>query len=92
LSSSFFGCLLPGARGAGGTLITFQRALNLGADSTGKTIAANQLISGAKEIVVPMEQNALVAAPPQSRTITAPALPRSNQIEATLFDLISQQQ
>jgi hypothetical protein len=40
----------------------------------------------------PMEQNAVVAAPSQLRTITAPALPRSNQIRATLFDLMSQHQ
>jgi hypothetical protein len=33
-----------------------------------------------------MEQKAVVAAPSQSRTINAPALPRSNQIEATVFD------
>jgi hypothetical protein len=33
----------------------------------------------------PMEQSAVVAAPSQLRTITAPTLPRSNQIEATLF-------
>jgi hypothetical protein len=32
------------------------------------------------------EQNVVVAASSQSRTICAPALPRSNQIEATLFD------
>jgi hypothetical protein len=33
-----------------------------------------------------MEQNADVAGPSQLRTIDAPALPRSNQIEDTLFD------
>jgi hypothetical protein len=33
-----------------------------------------------------MEQKRVVAGPSQLRTITAPALPRSNQIEATLFD------
>jgi hypothetical protein len=33
-----------------------------------------------------MEQNGVVAAPSQLRTIDDPALPRSNQIEATLFD------
>jgi hypothetical protein len=37
-----------------------------------------------------MEQKAVVAAPSQLRTITAPALPRSNQIDATLFDLMTQ--
>jgi hypothetical protein len=36
-----------------------------------------------------VEQNAVVAAPSQLRTITAPALPRSNQIDATLFDFMS---
>jgi hypothetical protein len=33
-----------------------------------------------------MEQKAVVAASSQSRTINAPASPRSNQIEATVFD------
>jgi hypothetical protein len=33
-----------------------------------------------------MEQYGAVAPRSQSRTIRAPALPRSNQIEATLFD------
>jgi hypothetical protein len=36
------------------------------------------------------EQNGVVAVPSQRQTITAPALPRSNQIDATLFELISQ--
>jgi hypothetical protein len=36
-----------------------------------------------------VEQKAFVAVPSQLRTITAPALPRSNQNEATLFDLNS---
>jgi hypothetical protein len=36
-----------------------------------------------------MEQKAFVAAPSQLRTITAPALARGNQNEATLFDLNS---
>jgi hypothetical protein len=40
----------------------------------------------------PMEQSAVVAAPSQLRIFTAPALPRSNQIDATLFDLMSQRQ
>jgi hypothetical protein len=39
-----------------------------------------------------MEQKAVVAAPSQLRTITAPALPRSNQIDATLFELILERQ
>jgi outer membrane immunogenic protein len=34
----------------------------------------------------PREQKAVVATASQLRTITAPALPRSNQIQATLFD------
>jgi hypothetical protein len=42
-----------------------------------------------KKIVWRVEQNAVVAAPSQLRTITAPALPRSNQIDATLFDFMS---
>jgi len=42
-----------------------------------------------KKIARRVEQNAVVAAPSQLRTITAPALPRSNQIDATLFDLMS---
>jgi hypothetical protein len=33
-----------------------------------------------------LEQNGVVAAPSQLRTVGARALPRSNQIEATLFD------
>jgi hypothetical protein len=33
-----------------------------------------------------MEQDDVVAAPSQLRTIDAPAMPRSNQIEDTLFD------
>jgi hypothetical protein len=37
-----------------------------------------------------MEQSSFVAAPPQLRTITAPALPQSNQIEVTLFGLVAQ--
>jgi hypothetical protein len=49
----------------------------------------NRLSFGQK-IVGTMEQKAFVAAPSQLRTITAPALPRSNQIAATLFELISQ--
>jgi hypothetical protein len=49
------------------------------------SIAANHRLSGQKT-VVPMEQKAVVAGSSQSGTITAPALPRSNQNEATLFD------
>jgi hypothetical protein len=36
-----------------------------------------------------MEQIAVVAAVSQLPTITAPALPRCNQIEAMLFGLVS---
>jgi hypothetical protein len=36
-----------------------------------------------------MEQIAFVAVVSQLPTITAPALPRSNQIEAMLFGLVS---
>jgi hypothetical protein len=39
-----------------------------------------------------MEQKAVVAAPSQLRAITAAASPRSNQIDATLFELILQRQ
>jgi len=35
---------------------------------------------------IALEPKGFVAAPSQLRTITAPALPRSNLIEATLFD------
>jgi hypothetical protein len=35
---------------------------------------------------ITLEQKGCVAAPSQIRTIDAPALPRSNLIEATLFD------
>jgi hypothetical protein len=48
-------------------------------------IAVNRRYSGQKKLG-PMEQNAVVAAPSQLRTIHAPALPRSNLIEDTLFD------
>jgi hypothetical protein len=71
-----------------GTAITFQRALNRIAErALVKTIAANHASPGRK-IIRPIEQKAVVAAPSQLRTITAPALPRSNQIDATLFDLM----
>jgi hypothetical protein len=43
------------------------------------------VLSGQKA-PLPMEQKAVVAVPSQLGTITAPALPRSNQNEATLFE------
>jgi hypothetical protein len=52
-----------------------------------QSIAANRLLSGKQDGGV--EQKAVVAAPSQLRTITAPALARGNQNEATLFDLNS---
>jgi len=74
---------------AQGTAITFQGDLNRDAGGVDATISVKALSFGAK-ITFPREQNAVVAAPSQLRTITAPALPRSNQIAATLFELNSQ--
>jgi hypothetical protein len=65
--------------------ITFQRALNPVAATVDGSITANHPLSGQKT-AVRVEQKAVVAGPSQSATITAPALPRSNQNEATLFD------
>jgi hypothetical protein len=59
--------------------------LNRIAESVDLTMAANHLLSGRKNRC-PMEQKGAVAALSQLRTIYAPALPRSNQNEATLFD------
>jgi hypothetical protein len=73
-----------GAQG-GAASITFQRVLNRIPGHGDKSIAVNPRFSGQKK-PAPMEQKAVVAVPSQLRTITAPALPRSNQIEATLFD------
>jgi hypothetical protein len=70
---------------SGAASITFQRDLNRIRSHGDKSIAVNPRLSGQKSRR-PMEQKAVVAAPSQLRTITAPALPRSNQIEATLFD------
>jgi hypothetical protein len=39
-----------------------------------------------KKTGIGLEPKGFVAAPSQLRTIDAPALPRSNLIEATLFD------
>jgi hypothetical protein len=50
-----------------------------------QNIAVSRRFLG-KKLRRPMEQKAFVAAPSQLRTITAPTLPRSNQIDATLFD------
>jgi len=74
---------------AQGTAITFRGDLNREAGGVDSTISVKALSFGAK-ITFPREQNAVVAAPSQLRTITAPALPRSNQIAATLFELNSQ--
>jgi hypothetical protein len=71
----------------GVTAITFRRDLNRGVHGVDETISSNRLSFGQK-IVRPMEQNAVVAVSSQLRTITAPALPRSNQVDATLFELI----
>jgi hypothetical protein len=49
----------------------------------GQKPAANPALAGKKPSA--REQNGVVATPSQLRTITAPALPRSNLIEATLF-------
>jgi hypothetical protein len=68
-----------------GTAITFQRALNPIVATVDRRIPANHPLSGQKSVVA-MEQKAVVAVPSQLGTITAPALPRSNQNEATLFD------
>jgi hypothetical protein len=61
--------------------------LNPAATLADGTIGAKALVFGQK-IVRTVEQRAVVAAPSQLRTITAPALPRSNQIGAMLFELI----
>jgi hypothetical protein len=71
--------------GRGGAAITFQRAANRIAGGVDKSVAVNRRLSGQKRRRS-LEQKTVVAAPSQSGTITAPALPRSNQIEATLFD------
>jgi hypothetical protein len=83
-SCSFSGSIFLAPRG-GAASITFQRVLNRIRGHGDKSIAVNPRLSGQKSRR-PMEQKAVVAAPSQLRTITAPALPRSNQIEATLFD------
>jgi hypothetical protein len=82
---------LAPARGTAGNPITFQRALSRIAGQFDQSIAANHRLSGQKSSSR-REQKPLVAAPSQLRTITAPALPRSNQNEATLFDLKSHRQ
>jgi hypothetical protein len=67
------------------TPITFQRGLNpalVPADAAHSCEAPGY---GQKNRFAP-EQKGFVAASPQLGTIDAPALPRSNQIEATLFD------
>jgi hypothetical protein len=80
-----------GIAGAGpslaGTAITFRGDLNRDVNGIDGTMFLKRLSFGQK-IVRPMEPNAVVAVSSQLRTITAPALPRSNQIDATLFELI----
>jgi hypothetical protein len=49
----------------------------------GQKPTANPALAGKKRSAG--EQKGVVATPSQLRTITAPALPRSNLIEATLF-------
>jgi hypothetical protein len=68
-----------------GTPITFQRALNRIAGRVDKNIGASRRFPDKKDRR-PLEQKTVVAPPSQLRTITAPALPRSNQIDAMLFD------
>jgi hypothetical protein len=63
----------------------FSASLEPIPDGVDRSIAANHPLSGQKS-GVPMEQKAVVAVPSQLPRITAPALPRSNQNEATLFD------
>jgi hypothetical protein len=65
--------------------------LNRDAGGADGTISSKPLVFPRK-IVRTMEQMVVVAAPSQLRTITAPAWPRSNQIDATLFELIWQRQ
>jgi hypothetical protein len=65
--------------------------LNLRCYGVGQSIAAKRPLSRKKPAGarIHMEQIAVVAALSQLLTITAPALPRSNQIEAMLFGLVS---
>src|SRR4029077_5580007 len=68
-----------------GRAITFQRAVNLDVALGDRGYnCRGGLLSGKKAIL--REQKGVVARPSQLRTIHAPALPPSNQIEATLFD------
>lgn len=66
----------------------FSELLNGRPDGLDETIVPDRAFSG-RGTVRSMEQKARVAAPSRSRTITHSALPRSNQIDATLFELIS---
>jgi len=61
--------------------------LNRHANRVARSSAIKRFAFGQK-IGRTMEQKAVVAVPSQLRTITAAALPRSNQITATLFELI----
>jgi hypothetical protein len=68
----------------GGKPITFQRALNRDVALLDAAYSCKGRPYRQKDRTI-REQNAAVASPSQLRTIGVPALPRSNQIEATLF-------
>jgi hypothetical protein len=70
----------PIARSHAGTPITFQRGLNLDGIPDDPTSAEKI------EKVIASEQYGVVASLSQLETIDAPALRRSNQTAATLFD------
>jgi hypothetical protein len=75
---------------AGATAITFQRGLNLNVipdgPTQGRVVASAPFAIKISKNEVAREQYGAVVAPSQLETIAAPALPRSNQIDATLFD------
>src|SRR5260370_18256331 len=77
------GCFWPA--NACGKPITFQRGLNRDVAFVDAAYSCKGTPCRQKDRFV-NEQKGVVAAPSQLRTIGAPALPRSNQIEATLFD------
>src|SRR5260370_42433948 len=77
--------MFPGITCVGKSQITFQRGVNLDVALGDRAYSCKGgLLSGKKAIR--REQKGVVARPSQLRTIHAPALPLSNQIEATLFD------
>jgi len=77
--------MFPGITCVGKSRITFQRAVNLDVAFRDPTYSwKGGRLTGKERFVG--EQKRAVAPPSQLRTIQAPALPRSNQIEATLFD------